>query len=202
MPKKYYLPEPLILELNEDELSHIETMAKEMYSCDVRRRGRDYDTVYAHTKAGVILEFALVRQGGVMNPAEFDHTVPSSHNWDVDWKGFRCEVKNSADPTHKRHVTKWLTISNYMGQKLARNRKLYPNCVDIVVFGCYNKLSENTYDVRWRCVAPFNTIRENLKKCNPEFENNWLVDQYGQNKIKFFYNHKGDEYAVYNENVY
>jgi hypothetical protein len=202
MPKKLSLPEPLILELNQDELAHIETMAKEMYACDVRRRGRDYEVVYANTRAGVILEFALARQGAVMNPATFDYKVPSSHNWDVDWNGFRAEVKNSADPTNRKFVTKWLTISEYMGQKLARNRKLYPNCVDIIIFGCYNKLSENTYDVRWRCVAPFDTIRENLRKCNPEYDNNFLIDHTGQKKLKFFYNHKGDSNAVYNENVY
>ena len=202
MPKKLVLPEPLILELNEDELAHIETMAKEMYACDVRRRDRSYETVYAHTKAGVILEFALTRQGGVMNPAEFDYTVPSSHNWDVDWNGFRCEVKNAADPVGKKYETKWLTISNYMGQKLARNRKLYPKCVDIVIFGCYNKLSENTYDVRWRCVAPFDTIRENLRQCNTKFDNNFIVDQYGNKKLKFFYNKNGDPRSVYNESVY
>lgn len=191
-----------MLELTEDELAHIETMAKEMHACPKRRNNRDYDTVYAHTKAGVILEFALARLGGVMNPAVFDPTIPSSHNWDLDWNGFRCEVKRAVDPVGKKFDTKWLTIANNMAQKLARNRKLYENCVDIVVFGCYNKLSENTYDVRWRCVAPFDTIRENLKACNEKYDNNWLVDQYGNKKIKFFYNKNGDNRAIYNEAVY
>ena len=88
------LPEPLILELNEGEVSHIQTMAQEMFECPTRRRGRSHSTVLAHTYAGVILEFALVRQGAVMNPAEFDYTKPETHNWDVEWNRWRAEVKN------------------------------------------------------------------------------------------------------------
>jgi len=36
------LPEPLILELNEGEEFHIQTMAREMFECPNRRRGRSY----------------------------------------------------------------------------------------------------------------------------------------------------------------
>jgi hypothetical protein len=197
------LPEPLILELNEGEEFHIQTMAREMFECPNRRRGRSHSTVLAHTYAGVILEFALARQGAIMNPAEFDYTKPETHNWDVDWNGWRAEVKNSQDPgtLPTTMEKKWLTIPNYMANKLARNRRLYPNCVDIVIFGCYNKLSKNTFDVRWRAVVPFDTIRQNLRPCQEKFSNNWTTDHDGVRRIKYFYNTRGDDRTIYNNNV-
>ena len=118
------LPEPLILELTEGEEFHIQTMAREMFECPHRRRGRSYSTVLSHTYSGVILEFALARQGAIMNPAEFDYTKPETHNWDVKWCDWIAEVKNSQDPgtLPTSMEKKWLTIPNYMANKLVRNR--------------------------------------------------------------------------------
>ena len=197
------LPKPLILELTNNEIDHIETMAQDMFECPNRRRGRSHSTVLSHTYSGVILEFALVRQGGVMNPAVFDHTKPETHNWDADWSGWRGEVKNVQDPDQlpEKFQKKWLTVPNYMGNKLARNFKLYPNCVDIVIFGCYNKLSENTFDVRWRAVVPFDTIRQNLRPCQKQFSNNWTTDHTGVERLKFFYDKSGDSRAIYNDDL-
>lgn len=197
------LPEPLILELSEDELSYIKTMATDIHSSPAKARGRSLELIMAHTTAGVILEFALERQGALKNPAEFDHTIPDSHNWDVEWDGMRCEVKNAQDPDKmpEGFEIKWLTMSNYMGNKLARNRKLYPECVDVVIFGCYSKIAENTYDVRWRCVAPFNTIRETLTPCNPDYDNNWTEEVDGSKKLKFFYDHRKENRCIYNHNL-
>ena len=197
------LPEPLILELNEGEEFHIQTMAREMFECPHRRRGRSYSTVLSHTYSGVILEFALARQGAIMNPAEFDYTKPETHNWDVKWCDWIAEVKNSQDPGNlpTSMEKKWLTIPNYMANKLVRNRRLYPKCVDIIIFGCYNKIRHNTFDVRWRAVVPFDTIRQNLRPCQEKFSNNWTTDHDGVRRIKYFYNTRGDDRTIYNNNV-
>lgn len=199
----YKLPDPIILKMTDDEVEYINTMAHEMFADPHRRRGRDLRTVMAHTWVGVPLEFALARQGAKMNPKKFNPADPDSHNWDVEWGGGKAEVKNAQDPSKlsKGFEKKWLTIPNYIANKLVRNRRLYPNCVDKVIFGCYNKLSENTYDVRWRAVVPFDTIRENLRKCQEKHDNNWTTDHDGVRRIKYFYNTRGESRAVYNYNV-
>lgn len=199
----FKLPEPIILELSNDEIDYIHTMAREMYNDPYRRRDRSFERVLANTWAGVPLEFALSRQGAIMNPKTFDKTDPDSHNWDVEWDGGKAEVKNSQDPGKlpTNLEKKWLTIPNQMANKLVRNRRLYPNCVDKVIFGCYNKLSENTYDVRWRAVVPFDTIRDNLRKCQEKYNNNWTTDHDGVRRIKYFYSIKTEPRAVYNYDV-
>ena len=85
-----------------------------------------------------------------------------------------------------------------MANKIVRNRRLYPNCVDIIIFGCYNKLSENTFDVRWRAVVPFDTISQNLRKCQEKYDNNWTIDNDGVKRIKYFYSIKTEPRAIYN----
>ena len=152
----FKLPEPIIVTLDNNQVSHINTMAQEIFEDPYRRRRRSLEAVYSHCWAGVPLEFALQAQGATMNPKQFDYSNPDSHNWDVEWNGLKAEVKNSQDPGKlpDKYEKKWLTISNYMANKIVRNRRLYPNCVDIIIFGCYNKLSENTFDVRWPAVVP------------------------------------------------
>jgi len=199
----FKLPEPIIVTLDNNQVSHINTMAQEIFEDPYRRRRRSLEAVYSHCWAGVPLEFALQAQGATMNPKQFDYSNPDSHNWDVEWNGLKAEVKNSQDPGKlpDKYEKKWLTISNYMANKIVRNRRLYPNCVDIIIFGCYNKLSENTFDVRWRAVVPFDTIRQNLRKCQEKYDNNWTIDHDGVRRIKYFYSIKTEPRAVYNYDV-
>ena len=199
----FKLPEPIIITLTDDQIGHINTMAQEIYEDPYRRRDRDLKTMHAHCWSGVPLEFALKEQGATMNPKKFDFTDADSHNWDVEWHGLKAEVKNSQDPGKlpDKYEKKWLTISNYMANKIVRNNRLYPNCVDIIIFGCYNKLSENTFDVRWRAVVPFDTIRNNLRKCQEKYDNNWTIDHDGVRRIKYFYSIKTEPRAVYNYDV-
>ena len=55
------LPEALVIELNDDELSYIKTMAQDIYDVPAKRRGRTLETVMAHTTAGVRMSSVLPR---------------------------------------------------------------------------------------------------------------------------------------------
>ena len=46
----FKLPEPIILELSNDEIDYIHTMAREMYNDPYRRRGRSFERVSLGTQ--------------------------------------------------------------------------------------------------------------------------------------------------------
>lgn len=185
---KLQLPKPVNLHLSDDEWNHLESMTTSIYSCPKRnKKGRSWDKVFSDTCSGVILEFAIQRQGGVLNPATFDHRKSSTHNWDVEWNGFRHEVKSCWNPElipkNGKYVSdpKWVNISKDKANKLAKNRRLYPNCVDTVIFGYYNKISQQVYECKFRAIVPFKTIRQSLRKSN--FNDNFYINEYADSSI-------------------
>lgn len=182
------LPKPVKVILTNDELRHLEKMTDEIYSCPRRNsQKRSWDEVSRDCYSGVILEFALERQGGKRNPGEFNHRVCTSHNWDVDWMGWRHEVKSCLNPEtipdNGKYETnpKWVNISSSKAKKIIKNRKMYPGCVDTILFGYYNKISERVYDCKWRAIIPADTVLSSLRKSN--FNDHFYINAFADRDI-------------------
>jgi len=172
------IPKNVRVSLSPEELEHIRVMAAEIFLCPKRNwQGRSSERVYNDTINGIILEYAMVRQGAVMNPKEFNHKDPDSHNWDVDWKHWRCEVKNtnfndcSTLPENYKDK-KWVSMPFWIAEKILKNRQKYPKCVDVVILGTHDKVSKNVYDVRFEAMIPFENINYKLREGKRYYENN------------------------------
>lgn len=172
------VPQNVRISLSPEEFEHIRVMAAEIFLCPRRNaRGRSYEQVYSDTKNGVLLEFGMVRQGATMNPKEFNPEDPDSHNWDVDWKHWRCEVKNTNfnqcdGLPEKYEKKKWVTMAWYTAEKLLKNRRMYPKCVDVVILGRYDEVSENVYDISYEAMVPFENIQYKLREGNRSLKGN------------------------------
>lgn len=198
---KYRLPEPITYSLNNEQNEFMLEMSRDIHACPRRnRQGRAYDTVLNNVRSGLILEFALELQGAIKNPKRFDYTDPDSYDWDVDWDGL-TEIKRMADcrqfPKNRR--SHWITFAPYKVETYVRNITREPGKVDKIIFGVYNEIMPNTFDVDWRLVAPSDTFKQNTRRCNPEYKNNWCEET---GKLKYFYSHKTESRAVYNYDIY
>ena len=177
------VPKPVRVSLSHEELEHIRIMAEEIFPCPVRnKQGRSYQKVYDDTLSGIILEYGMVRQGATMNPKKFDPTDPDSHNWDVDWKFWRAEIKNTnySDSTalpKNYKEKKWVMCASWIAEKILKNRRMYPGCVDIVIFGKSKKVSENVYDVSYEATVPFENIQYKLREGKRTYENNKIYNK-------------------------
>ena len=196
----YKLPEPIIFTPTAEQNEFMLEMARDIHKCPVRSRGRAYDTVLKSVRSGVILEFALELQGATKNPKRFDYTDPDSYDWDVDWNGL-TEVKRVDDcrkyPKDRR--SHWVTFAPYKVETYIKNITREPGKVDKIIFGLYNEIKPNTFDVDWRLVAPSNTFKQKIRKCNPEYGNSWCEET---GKLKYFYSHKTESRSVYNYDIY
>lgn len=194
------LPKPIKIKLDDSEIKHIEVMSKEIYECPVRKGNRNYQQVYDSTLSGVILEYALVRQGALKNSSEFDVKDRNTYNWDVLWHGLKTEVKCTADPSKsvEERKIKWVTTTIPNVKTLLNNLAYDPNCVDIVLFGCYNTLDDNVYECKWRLIAPADTFKSNLRKCNPSYSSSYDKKT---KLLKYFYSHYSESRAVYNSTL-
>lgn len=196
---KCELPDQITFKLDENELSHIKSMAESIHQCPIRSKGRPYSVVYKSVFNGVILEFALERQGAIKNNSEFDSLNPDTYCWDVEWRGLRAEVKCVSDPDQapENRKQKWVTFPISMIETFIRNITRDPKSVDIIIFGCYNKVSEDTYECKWRLVAPTNTFKKSVKKCNPSYKSSY--DRSGS--LKYFYSHHQETRSIYNKDL-
>ena len=197
---KYKLPDPIIFTINKDQNDFMIEMAKEIHACPVRSKGRAYDTVLKAVRQGVILEFALENQGAIKNPKPFDKTDPDSYEWDVDWYGL-SEVKAVPDCRQFPEDMKshWVTFPERQVKTYIKNITRNPGKVDKIIFGVYNEIKPNTFDVAWRLVAPSDTFKSNIRKCNPKWKSSY---DKATGKLKYFYSHKTEYESVYNYNIY
>ena len=166
--------------LDSDHLSFIETMAKEIHACKVRSRGRSYEQVYAATKAGVILEFALEVQGARKNPLPFDVVNRESYSWDVEWNGLKTEVKRKAFLNDDR--------TKYYSWDKPEYVKTFLRNLDIaqqLIVGDYKQIGENTYNVEWMLMTK---AGEGFKK---------YIKKSLYNEGQMYYNHHIDPNCTY-----
>ena len=173
-------PQPITFILDDQELDFINTMATEIHGCPVRNRGRTFEQVYASVKAGVILEFALERQGGRKNDLPFDVVNRESYSWDVIWNGLKTEVKRKSFLSNDR--------TKYYSWDDPSYVKTFLKNTDIVeqfIVGDYKQLDENTYSVEWMLMTEVgNNFKNYIKKSM-------------YNAGQLYYNHKQDPNCKY-----
>ena len=68
---------------------------------------------------------------------------------------------------------KWVTFPLSSVQTFINNITRNPNCVDIIIFGCYDKISENKFECKWRLVALADSFKSSTKKCNPKWSSSY-----------------------------
>lgn len=178
------LPQSMTLMLDEQELDFIQTMATEIHECPVRNRGRTFQQVYNATKAGVILEFALERQGASKNSLPFDVVNRESYAWDIIWNGKKTEVKRK--PFLNNDSTKYYSWDNPSYVKTFLNNL---DIVEQLIVGDYKEVDENTYDVQWMLVTD---VDKNFRK---------YIKESMYNKGQMYYNHYLDKNCKYLRNA-
>ena len=173
-------PKPITFKLTQEELQFIENMAIDIHACPTRSRGRTYDEVYSSTKAGVILEFALERQGAKKNPRPWRPSDRESYAWDVIWNNKKTEVKRKRFLSDDR--TMW-----YSWDKPEYVKTFLKN-LDIVnqlIVGDYRMIEEDVYEVKWMLMTDVNR----------DFKNYIKKSMY--NLGQMYYNHKQDPNCNY-----
>jgi hypothetical protein len=184
------IPQPVTFKLTEEHKSHIQIMAEEIHACPVRSRGRKFETIYKAVKNGAILEYALVAQGAVKNDATFDHTDPLTYCWDVFWDGKRTEVKC----LYFDSSMSWVSFPLRNVQTFINTTQRSKNLVDIIIFGCYDETSEGVISAKWRLIAPSDTFKDMLRKCNTKYKNSY--DSF-TGELKYFYSHKTEKRSIF-----
>lgn len=134
--------------MTDEELEYLNKQAFEISQCPVRGYGRTQAECFQASKAGSVLEFALVHQGGIKNPKEFDVSDPDSYAWDILWDGGKTEIKRK----------KFLNNDNtkFYSTRNMRHIQTFLRNVDIVdqfAVGDYRVLDDNLYEVEWMCIT-------------------------------------------------
>ena len=173
-------PQPITFKLNDEELDFIHTMAVEIHGCPVRSRGRAWEHVYRSTLAGVILEFALERQGATKNPLPFDVVNRESYAYDVVWNGKKTEVKRKRFLSNDK--TQWYSWNDPSYVKtLLKNTDI----VEQLIVGDFAEVDEDTFSVEWMLMTDVgNDFRNYIKKSM-------------YNLGQMYYNHKQDPNCNY-----
>lgn len=173
-------PSKMTFTLDKYELDHIDQMATEIHNCPVRNRGRTFEQVYKSTRAGVILEFALERQGASKNQLPFDSANRESYAYDVLWNGLKTEVKRKRFLNDDRTMYYSWDDPSYV-KTFLRNTDL----VDQLIVGDFKEVSENTYEVDWMLSSK---IGKNFKQ---------YIKKSMYNQGQMYYNHKQDPNCTY-----
>lgn len=173
-------PHPITFSLSQLETDFIYIMAEDIYNCPIRSRGRSATQILNAVKAGVILEFALERQGATKNPAPFDKANRDSYAWDVEWNGLKTEVKRKNFLTKDK--TRYYSWSNpeYV-QTFLRNIDI----VEQLIVGDYVEVAKNTYTVEWMLMS---RVGKNFKK---------YIKESMYNRGQLYYNHLQDPNCNY-----
>jgi hypothetical protein len=178
------IPKPITYSLKEDEMDAIIEMANDIYKCPKRRRGRAAEVVFESCKAGKILEFALERQGAILNSKKFNLSDLDSYVWDVLWDKKKTEVKRkrfieSNGYDQKTKYYSWKN-PNHVKTFLSNTRE-----VEQLIVGDYACVGKNLYYVKWMLIT---NVDENF--CN-------YIRKSVYNQGQMIYNHKYDPNCNY-----
>ena len=173
-------PQPITYSMTDEEIEYLSKQALEISQCPVRSRGRTYEECFSASRAGAILEFALVHQGATKNPKEFDPLDRDSYAWDVIWDNGQTEVKRKNFLSNDN--TKWYSsdVPVYV--------KTFLKNLDIVehfIVGDYKVLEPNVFAVEWMLVT----------KVGKYFKNYMQKSLY--NSGQMYYNHYNDKNCQY-----
>ena len=172
-------PKSITFSMTDTEIEFLNKQAREISECPVRGRGRSFEQCFAASRAGSILEFALIHQGATKNPKAFNVNDPDSYAWDVIWQDGRAEIKRKKFLSDDR--TKWYSYTdpNYV-KTFLKNVHL----VDYFIVGDYKILGENLYEVHWMLIT----------KVGSNFKDYMQESMY--NKGQMYYNHTRDMNCV------
>lgn len=174
------VPQNITYSMTEEELEYLHKQAFEISQCPVRSRGRSYDQCLSATRAGSVLEFALVHQGATKNPKDFDVSDRDSYAWDVIWDGGQTEVKRKNFLSND--TTKWYSYNDPTYVKtFLKNLDI----VDHFIVGDYKMLETNLFEVQWMLITKVgNNFRDYMKKSM-------------YNSGQMYYNHYNDVNCQY-----
>jgi hypothetical protein len=180
-------PERIRYSMTDLEIEYLREQAYEISQCPVRSRGRDYESCFAATFAGSVLEFALVHQGAIKNPKKFDKTDPDSYAWDVLWDEGKTEVKRKRFLKDDR--TKWYSVDDPQYVKtFQKNIRL----VDHLVVGDYITLGKNDFDVQWMLIT----------KVGKDFNRYMQESMYNPGQLVYYHNRDPKCQYLMNEVTY
>ena len=173
-------PQPITYSMTDEEIEYLSKQALEISQCPVRSRGRTYEECFSASRAGAILEFALVHQGATKNPKEFDPSDRDSYAWDVMWDAGQTEVKRKNFLSNDS--TKWYSYNDPVYVKtFLKNLDI----VDHFVVGDYKVLEPNVFAVEWMLIT----------KVGKGFKNYMQKSLY--NAGQMYYNHYNDRNCQY-----
>ena len=174
------VPRNVTYSMTEEEIEYLNKQAFEISQCPVRSRGRGYAQCLNATRSGAILEFALVHQGAIKNPKEFDPSDRDSYAWDVMWDAGQTEVKRKNFLSNDS--TKWYSYNDPVYVKtFLKNLDI----VDHFVVGDYKVLEPNVFAVEWMLIT----------KVGKGFKNYMQKSLY--NAGQMYYNHYNDRNCQY-----
>ena len=182
----YVAPKTITFKLTTAEEEYIGDMSRNIFY-NGYHHGRSLDEIYNSTRNGKILEFALCRQGGTLNPHDFDKSDPNSYGWDVSWYGQRAEVKRM----YFGDMSGWLVVSE---QQVETFRKMVrmQNIVDIFIIGDYTEDTDSNITARWFMIGPADTFNKCLRPASSKYKTNY--DSTG--KLKLLYNHNHEPRTI------
>ena len=173
-------PQPITYSMTDEEIEYLSKQALEISQCPVRSRGRTYEECFSASRAGAILEFALVHQGATKNPKEFDPSDRDSYAWDVIWDAGQTEVKRKNFLSNDS--TKWYSYNDPVYVKtFLKNLDI----VDHFIVGDYKVLEPNVFAVEWMLIT----------KVGKDFKNYMQKSLY--NAGQMYYNHYNDRNCQY-----
>lgn len=173
-------PQPITYSMTDEEIEYLSKQALEISQCPVRSRGRTYEECFSASRAGAILEFALVHQGATKNPKEFDPSDRDSYAWDVIWDNGQTEVKRKNFLSNDN--TKWYSYDDPVYVKtFLKNLDI----VEHFIVGDYKVLEPNVFAVEWMLVT----------KVGKYFKNYMQKSLY--NSGQMYYNHYRDVNCQY-----
>lgn len=173
-------PQPITYSMTDEEIEYLSKQALEISQCPVRSRGRTYEECFSASRAGAILEFALVHQGATKNPKEFDPSDRDSYAWDVIWDNGQTEVKRKNFLSNDN--TKWYSYDDPVYVKtFLKNLDI----VEHFIVGDYKVLEPNVFAVEWMLVT----------KVGKYFKNYMQKSLY--NSGQMYYNHYNDKNCQY-----
>ena len=173
------IPNSITYSMTQDEIEYLSEQATNIYNCPRRGRGRPWEECLKMSARGAVLEFALVRQGGIKNPKDFDVRDPDSYAWDIVWDGSKTEVKRKE---FINKDTKWYSFNNkHYTQTFLRNLDL----IDTFIVGDFVQPEVNVFNVEWMFIT----------RVNSNFNEYVAPSRYNNGQMVYF--HKKDPNCEY-----
>ena len=169
-------PKPIVFEFSQELKQWQEELAQGIFGRD----GQPIEQKRNQALSAVFLEHALVLQGAIKNPAQFDVSDRYSYCWDVLWHGFETEVKRCAMDER----TNWFTF--YPEQVKTMCNSLH--IVKLLIVGDYRILPDNMVSVKWLLMSNPQNFKSNMRRCKIRSQ-----EDIESGRQEYYYNHYNSE---------